>query len=165
MWSRLRSTTPDAGALIARLALGVIIFPHGAQHALGWFGGYGFAGTFAWMTDTLGFPAFLAAPAILVEVVAPLFLVAGFAGRLAAAGITGLMIGATATHLTNGFFMNWFGSLPAGSEGFEYHILALALAAIVVVKGSGALSLDQQATSRGEHREPWFRRRPMSRAA
>jgi len=39
--------------------------------------------------------------------------------------------------------MNWFGKLPAGAEGFEYHLLVLALAAVVVVKGSGARSLDR----------------------
>ena len=52
------------------------------------------------------------------------------------------MIGATATvHLANGFFMNWGGTQKG--EGFEYHILALALSAVVMVKGSGAYSVDR----------------------
>jgi putative oxidoreductase len=37
-------------ALIARLALGLTIFPHGAQKLLGWFGGYGFSGTVGYFT-------------------------------------------------------------------------------------------------------------------
>jgi putative oxidoreductase len=138
------ATQRDPGATIARLTLGLVMFPHGAQHALGWFGGYGFAGTFGWMTRTLGFPAPLAALAIVVELLAPLALVLGLGGRLAAAGIFGLMLGAASTHLGNGFFMNWFGGLPAGQEGFEYHLLVMALAAVVAVKGSGALSLDRR---------------------
>jgi putative oxidoreductase len=139
---RVVATTRDAGATIARLALGLIIFPHGAQHALGWFGGYGFSGTHAWMTKTLGFPAPLAALAILTEILAPFALVLGIGGRLAALGVFGIMLGAASTHWPNGFFMNWFGGLPAGTEGFEYHLLVMALAAVVIVKGSGALSLD-----------------------
>lgn len=130
--------------LIARVALGAVIFPHGAQHALGWFGGYGFAGTLEWMTGTLGFPAFLAGAAIIVEVVAPIALVLGFGGRFAAAGIAGVILGAASTHLDNGFFMNWFGALPAGAEGYEYHILAGALAVVVAIAGSGAWSLDRR---------------------
>jgi putative oxidoreductase len=142
--SRLTATDPAAAPVVARVALAAILFPHGAQHALGWFGGYGFGGTFQWMTGTLGFPAPLAALAILVELLAPLALLVGLGGRLAALGLFGLMVGAASTHLANGFFMNWFGTLKAGDEGFEYHLLVMALAAVVVLAGSGALSLDRR---------------------
>ena len=141
---KVLATQPDGAALIARLTLALVMFPHGAQHALGWFGGYGFAGTHDWMTKTAGFPSALAALAIVIELVAPLALAIGIGGRLAALGIFGLMVGAASTHLQHGFFMNWFGALAAGAEGFEYHLLALALAAVVMVKGSGALSLDRR---------------------
>ena len=139
---RVLGTTRDVGAAVARVALGLVIFPHGAQHALGWFGGYGFAGTFGWMTKTLGFPGPLAALAIVTELCAPIALVLGIGGRIAAAGVVGIMLGAISTHLASGFFMNWFGALPAGGEGFEYHLLVIALAAVVLIKGSGALSVD-----------------------
>jgi putative oxidoreductase len=139
----LLRTPADGAALAARLALALILMPHGAQHALGWLGGYGFAGTLGWMTGTLGFPAPLAALAIVTELVAPVALLVGVGGRLAAAGIVGLMLGAISTHFANGFFMNWFGTLPAGREGFEYHLLVIALALVVIVRGSGALSLDR----------------------
>lgn len=141
---RLVFRTPGAAApALARLALGLVLFPHGAQHVLGWFGGYGFHGTLAWMTGTLGFPAPLAVLALITEITAPFALVLGIGGRVAALGVVGLMLGALSTHASNGFFMNWFGSLPAGQEGFEYHLIAIALAGIVTLEGSGAWSLDR----------------------
>ena len=141
--SRLFRTTPTPLPTLARVAVGLILFPHGAQHVLGWFGGYGFHGTLGWMTGTLGFPAALAVLALVTEITAPVALILGLGGRIAAIGVIGLMLGAISTHVANGFFMNWFGSLPAGSEGFEYHLLVIALAGVVVLGGSGAWSLDQ----------------------
>jgi putative oxidoreductase len=140
--SRTLATSNDAAATVARVAMGLVMLPHGMQHALGSFGGYGFAGTVGWMTGTLGFPAPLAALAIVTELVAPVLLVLGLGGRFAALGIAGIMTGAILTHAPAGFFMNWFGKLPAGTEGFEYHLVVMALAAVVVIKGSGALSID-----------------------
>lgn len=149
LFHRALATPQEVAPLVARVALGVVMFPHGAQHALGWFGGYGFSGTLGWMTGTLGIPAPLAAAAIITELVAPLALLAGLGGRLAAAGLFVLMLVAAATHLEHGFFMNWFGTMQPGSEGFEYHVLAIALAAVLVIKGSGAASLDRRLTSGG----------------
>jgi putative oxidoreductase len=141
---RLIATDGSRASLVARVVLGLVMIPHGFQHALGLLGGYGFNGTLNWMTGTLGFPAPLAVLAIVTELVAPFALLLGIGGRLAAAGIFGLMLGAASTHRQSGFFMNWFGSLPAGSEGFEYHILAAALALVVMIAGSGTLSLDRR---------------------
>ena len=140
--SLLLSTSGRPSTTLARLVLAAVMFPHGAQHALGWFGGYGFSGTLGWMTGTLGFPAPLAALAIATELVAPVLLLVGLAGRPAALGIAGIMLGAASTHLSNGFFMNWFGQLPAGAEGFEYHVIVLALSGVVAIEGSGAAALD-----------------------
>ena len=148
MFRKLIFTDADYGALAGRVMLGAIMLPHGFQHALGLFGGYGFSGTLGWMTKTLGFPAPLAALAILSELIAPFALIAGLGGRVASLGVIGIMAGAISTHTANGFFMNWFGGLPAGAEGFEYHLLAIGLAAVVTLNGSGALSLDQWLTSR-----------------
>ena len=139
----LLATRAGVAPLVARVSLGLLLFPHGAQHALGWFGGYGFAGTLGWMTDTLGFPAPAAALAIVVELLAPVALVLGLGSRLAALGLVGLMLGAISTHAAHGFFMNWFGLLPAGAEGFEYHLVVIALAAVVAIDGGGALALDR----------------------
>ena len=57
-----------------------------------------------------------------------------------------MAIAVAMSHLANGFFMNWSGQQKG--EGYEYHLLALALAAIVVVKGSGAYSVDRALTER-----------------
>ncbi len=143
MLRRILATEAQISPALARLVLGLVLIPHGAQHMLGWLGGYGFKGTLGWMTGTLGFPAPLAALAIIVEFVAPYILILGLAGRPAALGIMGLMLGALSTHVANGFFMNWFGALPSGQEGFEYHIVVLALASVVLLQGSGAWSLDR----------------------
>jgi putative oxidoreductase len=89
-------------------------------------------------------PAPLAALAIVTELLAPIALVIGLGGRVAALGIIGLMLGAMSTHLSAGFFMNWSGTLAAGVEGFEYHLLAIALAAVVTIRGSGAWSADRR---------------------
>jgi putative oxidoreductase len=153
MWRTLLRTDGDAAPALARLTLAFVIFPHGAQHVLGWFGGYGFAGTYGWMTGTLGFAPAFAVLALVTEIAAPFALLFGLGGRVAALGIVGLMLGALSTHVANGFFMNWFGSLPAGQEGFEYHLLAVALAGIVVVEGSGAWSVDA-ALGRGRTAQP-----------
>ena len=156
MFRKLLTTRADRGALTGRVVLGAILLPHGFQHALGLFGGYGFSGTLGWMTDTLGFPAPLAALAIVTELLAPFSLVLGLGGRLAALGAIGLMVGAASTHAANGFFMNWFGTLPAGTEGFEYHLLAIGLAAVVAVNGSGAVSIDRWITTRATRRNPAY---------
>jgi putative oxidoreductase len=160
MSPRLLRTADDPAPALARLTLAFVFFPHGAQHVLGWLGGYGFHGTLQWMTGTLGFPAPLAVLALVTELAAPFALLVGLGGRVAALGLVGLMFGALTTHWSNGFFMNWFGSLPAGHEGFEYHVLALALAGTVVLQGSGAWSLDRL-LSRRTAAEP----RPVRRAA
>jgi putative oxidoreductase len=141
--TRALATSHDVSATVARVSLGFVLLPHGMQHNLGWFGGYGFTGTLGWMTKTLGFPAPLAVLGLLVELVAPALLLVGFGGRLTAFAVFSFMAFAASTHLQNGFFMNWFGSLPTGVEGFEYHLLALALAAVLAVEGMGAFSLDR----------------------
>lgn len=153
MLQRLFDTEDAFGPTLARVALGVVMFPHGAQHLLGWFGGYGFAGTLGWMTGTLGIPAPLAALAIVTEFVAPILLVFGLVGRVAALGIVGVMLGALLTHVESGFFMNWFGTLPPGQEGFEFHIIAAGMAGSLALSGSGAWSLDRLIRAKTPRRE------------
>jgi putative oxidoreductase len=142
------ATENDWAATTARVALGAVMLPHGAQKLLGWFGGQGFHASLEFLTGPVGLPALVAALVILLESVGALALVVGVAGRAMAAGIAAIMIGAVATvHLANGFFMNWSGA-QAG-EGFEYHLLAIALAVVVLLKGSGAASIDRVLASRG----------------
>ena len=142
----LLQTNGSGTQTMLRLVLAGVMFPHGAQHVLGWFGGYGLSATVGWMNSALGIPVPLATFAMLVELVAPVALVLGLGGRFAGLGLAGLMLVAAQTHAGNGFFMNWFGTLEAGVEGFEYHLLAIAIALAVVVRGSGAFSLDRWIT-------------------
>jgi putative oxidoreductase len=145
--SRLAATTDDVAPLVARVALGLVMFPHGAQKALGWFGGYGLEGTMGFFTQKMGIPAPFAALAIAAELLGAIGLVTGLLSRVAAFGIAATMAVAIAmVHLPVGFFMNWTGA-QAG-EGFEYHLLAIALAVIVMVKGGGRWSLDRLVSSR-----------------
>jgi len=139
---RVLATEGDWGATVARVALGAVMLPHGAQKLLGWFGGYGFQGTMGFLTTQVGLPYPIALLVILIESFGALALVLGLAGRVMAAGVAAVMVGAVATvHLANGFFMNWAGT--QGGEGFEYHILAIALALVVMLRGSGAASVDR----------------------
>ncbi len=138
----LIKTHDSAGPLIARLTLGLVMFPHGAQKMLGWFGGHGFTGTMGFFTGTMHIPTFFAFLAILAEFAGALGLIVGLFGRVAAFGIACVMgVAIVTAHAANGFFMNWYGN-QAG-EGFEYHLLALGLALIVMVCGSGKASLDR----------------------
>lgn len=143
----LLKTDDSAAPLLARLTLGLVMFPHGAQIALGWFGGYGFSGTMGFFTGTMHIPAALAFLAIMAEFAGSLALMAGLFSRVAAFGIAAVMTVAVLTsHVANGFFMNWYGNQKG--EGFEYHLLALGLALIVLVHGAGQASLDSLMTRR-----------------
>lgn len=138
----LLRTNDNIAPLIARLVLGIVIFPHGAQKVLGWFGGNGFSGTMDFFTGTMQIPALFAFLAILAEFAGSLALIVGLFSRLAAFGIACVMaVVIGMVHLQHGFFMNWSGT-QAG-EGFEFHLLAIGMALIVMVCGGGKASLDR----------------------
>ncbi len=140
----LFSTDASWAGFILRLVLALVIFPHGAQKALGWFGGYGYAGTMQYFTKTVGLPAPLSVLGITGEFLGPMALVVGFGTRLAALSIAAVMVGAIlAVHKRVGFFMNWSGQQKAGEEGYEYHLLVIAICAALLATGGGALSLDR----------------------
>lgn len=143
----LETDTNNSLLAIQRALLGAVMLPHGAQKLLGWFGGYGFDGTMKFFTQTMQFPAVLALLIILAESLGALALLAGLGTRLAAFGISAVMLGAIATtHWKVGFFMNWFGN-QAG-EGYEFHLLALALSVPLLIAGGGRCALDSWVRSR-----------------
>jgi putative oxidoreductase len=144
--SRTLQTTNDPVLTLTRLAIGVLFFLHGSQKMLGWFGGYGFAGTMGFFTEKMGLPPFLAFLAIATEFFGPLALLAGFLTRPAAFALTIFTVVAAAQHVGNGFFMNWFGNQKG--EGYEIHLLMLTLLVTLLVRGAGALSLDGWLTQR-----------------
>ncbi len=143
--SALVRTDADGAVAGLRIVLGAVMLPHGLQKLLGWFGGFGFEGTMGYLTGTIGLPWILGFLVILIETVGAVALIAGALSRVAALGVAAVMVGAVLTsHLSNGFFMNWSGA--QGGEGFEYHLLAVAMAAVVMLRGGGALSVDRKLT-------------------
>ena len=139
----LFQTADSLPLALVRLGLGVVMFTHGAQKMLGWFGGNGFSATMGFFTHS-GIPAPFAFLAIAAEFFGGIGLILGFLSRIGAFGILCNMAVAIArVHAANGFFMNWTGAKKG--EGFEYHILAIAMALAVVIGGAGAFSLDRLA--------------------
>lgn len=142
MFRKLINTAGDPAITILRLVLGVVFFAHGAQKALGWFGGYGFTGTMGFFTQVMHIPAPFAFLAISAELLGSIGLILGFLGRVAAFGIGCNMVVAVAmVHRHFGLFANWAGNQKG--EGIEFHLLALAMALAIMIKGSGALSVDR----------------------
>jgi putative oxidoreductase len=145
---RLMRTDGGAAGLILRLTLAIVIFPHGAQKALGWFGGGGFSGTVDFFSSQLGIPAAIAVLVIAAEFLGSLGLLFGFLTRICALGIGAVMLGAIfMVHLPNGFFMNWYGQEGVG-QGYEFHLLAIGIALALLVTGGGAASVDKAMASR-----------------
>jgi len=142
MISNLFSTSPDWTLTLIRVILGVVFFAHGAQKVLGWFGGSGLKGTLHMMHDHLHLPIPVAILAVMSEFLGGAGLIVGLLGRVAAVGVCLTMVSAIVmVHWRNGLFMNWFGDRKG--HGFEYHLLALALAIAIVARVSGAASLDR----------------------
>src|ERR1700687_5503736 len=145
MIRRLFASDDSTATAILRLVLGLVFFAHGAQKMLGWFGGFGFAGTMGFFTGTMHIPAPLAFLAIAAEFFGGLGLILGFLTRIAAFGIAMNMLVAISTvHSAFGFFMNWSGTQRG--EGFEYHLLVLAMTAFLMIRGAGAFSVDRVLT-------------------
>jgi len=134
--------TDDSWAgLILRVGLGSVMFVHGARSLLGWFGGHGFEGTMGFFTQQMGLPWLVAFLVIIGESFGSVGLIVGFLTRFAAVGFIMIMIGAIATvHWPQGFFMNWFGQQQG--EGFEYHLLVIAMSAALVIIGGGKWAVD-----------------------
>ncbi len=142
MFKKILQTPDDKVMTLVRLVLGVIMFAHGSQKMLGWFGGYGFKGTMGFFTQMMHIPAPLAFLAIAAEFFGGLGLIVGLLTRVAAFGITVNMLVAIFTvHLPNGFFMNWTGQQKG--EGFEYHLLVLAMTVALMIRGAGGSSIDR----------------------
>lgn len=152
MANRFLATDDSLAAFVARLTLGIVIFPHGAQKLLGWFGGAGFRATLDHFDQAWGIAAVLTMLVIIAEFFGGIGLIVGFLTRVWAIGVAGVMAGAVliAGHLQNGFFMNWTGQQEG--EGFEYHLLAIGLALVIMRLGGGRWSIDRALATRGRRR-------------
>jgi len=149
MLRSLTLTDNSVATTILRVVLGVVFFAHGAQMLFGWFGGYGFAGSMASFTGALHLPPLLGYLAMTAEFFGGLGLIFGLLTRIAAFGIAvNMLVAIVIVHRHFGFFMNWSGDQKA--EGFEYHLLVLAMAVFLMIRGAGAVSIDRKLSSATE---------------
>jgi len=141
MLKKFFGTRPEFAPLFLRVLLAAVMFPHGAQKVLGWFGGHGFSGTMQFFTQQAHIPAPFAFLAIVAEFAGPIALFFGLLTRLAAFGLfVNMAVAMFLVHWPNGFFMNWTGQQKG--EGFEYHILAIAIALALMAQGGGKWAID-----------------------
>lgn len=135
-------TEQSTAMLLVRILLGLVIFSHGAQSMIGWFGGTGFTSTMYYLTSIMQLPYIIALSVILLQFFGSILIILGVLVRPVALAMSGMFVGMIVTvHLDHGFFMNWFGD--KSGEGFEYHILVLALCATLMIEGAGRFSLDR----------------------
>jgi putative oxidoreductase len=161
MIRKLTATDNDVATTILRLVLGVIFFAHGAQKMLGWFGGYGFAGTMGFFTGMMHIPALFAFLAIAAEFFGGLGLIFGLFTRIAAFGpLCNMIVAIAMVHGRFGFWMNWTGTQKG--EGFEYHLLLIAASSFLVIRGAGAASVDHLLSSPAKR---WINAQTRSQAA
>lgn len=146
MIRKLIATDNQTGTTILRLVLGVVFFAHGAQKMLGWFGGVGFTGTMGFFTGVMHIPAPFAFLAIAAEFVGGVGLIFGLLTRVASFGISCNMLVAVAlVHRHFGLFMNW--RRTQNGEGYEYHLLVVAITIFLMIRGAGAASVDHVLSS------------------
>lgn len=127
---------------ILRILLGLVLLAHGVQKLFGCLGGYGFNGTMQFFTKTMGLPWLLGFMVIVTEFFGALCIIAGLATRVWSFVMVILFTGIVYTsHLQNGFFMNWFGNQQG--EGYEYFLLAIAIATSLIISGGGRLAVDR----------------------
>jgi putative oxidoreductase len=141
----LLATENSSLLTILRITLGAVMLPHGLQKALGWFGGYGYTGTMGFFAS-IGIPAFFGFLAIAAETLGSIALITGLTTRIGAFGIATTLVVASTMHKANGFFMNWSGQQKG--EGVEFHILAVAIAVVLMIGGAGRFSLDRAITKK-----------------
>ncbi len=126
----------DTGMLLIRATIGLLLFGHGAQHALGWFGGYGAVGTGTWL-EGFGFRHGKRFAILLgaSEIAIGFLFLTGFLVPAAAAGIVGITLAAAMTdHAGKGPWI-W-------KSGYEYVLVLGVVAVTVAFTGPGAVSLD-----------------------
>ena len=123
----------DWALLIGRIIVGGVFMAHGSQKLFGAFGGPGLSGVVQ-MMGPLGYLVTIG------EFFGGLGIIVGFLSRFSAAAMILIMVGAIAmVHGKVGFFMNWMGQ--QGGEGFEYHLLAIAVLSSILIAGPGRFAI------------------------
>ena len=135
---KLFATAADPTMTLMRILLAILFFPHGAQKALGWYGGSGFQATMHGFTTVMHIPAFFAFLAIAAEFGGSILLFLGFLARIAAFGQVVVMLVAI-------FMVHWHNGLlgTAHGAGYSFPLALLALDLLILIKGAGAFSIDR----------------------
>ncbi len=142
MKNKLLETSESYAPLILRVVLGFVVLMHGMQKSLGWFGGFGFSKTMLFFTESVGLPWIMGFSVIVLETLGAIALIIGLGTRVVAFCYILLPLGMIfTTHLKNGFFMNWFGTLKG--EGYEYFILWIGMALALLILGGGKYAIDK----------------------
>ena len=142
MFRKIISTDNSYNWLFMRVTLGIVMLAHGVQKAFGWFEGFGWTNSVNYFTHNVGLPTILAVFIILIETLGAVLLIVGFAGRINALLMAIVIAGAFfVNHLSNGFYMNWFGNHKG--EGYEFDILFWTIAGVLAINGSGKFSIDR----------------------
>ncbi|MBO0323001.1 DoxX family protein [Muricauda sp. CAU 1633] len=143
MVQRILATNMDITPTILRIVLGCVIFADGAQKLFGVWGGHGPSWTVAAWQQWWNVPSFLTYTVICIESFGAVLLVLGLFTRIWAFSIGLIMLVAVyLVHLRWGFYMNWY-MQPQIGEGFEYHLLVLAMVIVLILTGGGRWSLDR----------------------
>jgi putative oxidoreductase len=143
MVRQLLQTDGNYVYLFLRIVAGVIIFPYGMQKLLGWFddfgGGVGIKASLAQFKKK-NIPQFVAWMVIIGQSLGSISLIIGFAGRIVAAANFIIFTGALINHSSDGWVMNWVGKKKG--EGIEYFVMLLSILLVIIIEGSGAVSVD-----------------------
>jgi len=143
MIQKLLQTDNNFIYLFLRVVAGVIIFPYGMQKLFGWFddlgGGVGVKETLANMR-LKKIPIVIAWMVIIGQSLGSIALIAGFFGRIAAVGNFIIFTGALFVHAGDGWSLNWRSQKKG--EGVEYFVLLLSILIVIIIKGSGPISID-----------------------
>ena len=123
--------TAPYGALLLRVALGVMFLAHGAYLKLVVFT---LPGTVKFY-ESIGLPGIGAHATIAVEVIGGLMLIAGFHTRIAAIATLPVLLGATWVHAGNG----WLFTNTGG--GWEYPVFLAVAVVVQALLGDGAYAL------------------------
>ncbi|TCO62759.1 DoxX family protein [Actinocrispum wychmicini] len=126
----------DAGLLVIRIVVGLVMAYHGTEKLFGWWGGEGIAGA-ADFFGRQGYrpPRLMAAVAGLTETAGGLSLATGFLTPLGVAALVGTFVNILVLHLPNG--------LARRKNGFEYELVLLAATCGTGLAGPGSFALDR----------------------
>ncbi|GGH03216.1 DoxX family protein [Pedobacter zeae] len=138
----LLSSESSFAPLILRVTFAVVIWPHGSQLLLGWFGGPGYSNSMA-MFGAFALPAMISFLVIAIQFFGSLFILFGLFTRITSVAAIILFLGMIfKAHIQVGFFMNWSGTLQG--EGYEYHFLVIGILLVLAIYGSGKIALDNE---------------------